>query len=212
MIKNILIAFIFLNGMNTFSQIEKGRKSIGISFGDIYNTKETSEINSSNSTNYSLSTNLNYFVKDNLSFGIKLGYSQSSSIYEVFSDYKQTSISNIPSLGITSSQYKKLTDKFYFLFSENLNYSYTISNNSTVNMLTALESKNTTYQNSFQLNITPSFLYFIKPKLGIKATFGSAYYSYSFRGTKNSGTLYNSNSYGLNLSTSSMSLGLNYYF
>jgi hypothetical protein len=223
MLKKIIVLLALINANFIFSQIEKGQKSIGINIGDFQNRKEVSSLNSEKSTNYSSSINFNYFLSDQFSIGIKYGLEIGNEHYTENLKYESLSKSFSSTYAFTSSYYKKLSEKFYFVLTGDLNYGYNIGHYTTNNYSqpidvliepTIIETTSySVFDNSFGINIQPSFLYFIKPKFGLRATFGSLYYSYGFRGPQGISTVQDvKNNFGLNFSSSSLSFGMNYYF
>lgn len=214
--------FIFFTG---YSQIEKGTKSIGLSFS--MNQESTKYQTNTTSNNYDhrwfsfgATSDFNYFLKNNFSIGCSLGYSylydftNSNYTTEVF--YTDKSLTNRYSGAFNSSYYFQLSDRFYFSITGAFIYSYGITLNDFIQETDAYfnETKTKKYSNSFSLQFTPSIHYFIHPKLGLKASFGNLYYTME-RGEIADVTFdnhENNYSYGLNLSSTTFNLGLNYYF
>jgi hypothetical protein len=205
-----------------YSQTEKGKMFIGGSFNLYGNTH--SRLDSSYKYDYdrigfTIAPNFGYFIADNLATGafINLGFVKSNQTedymnrrtYSSMNNYK----SNLLSLGLGGFMryYINITDKFKFFANGNINYQFqsdkrTYQNNYPTNQ--------TEESNNISINISPNFVYFVTPKLGIETSFGNIYYDYS--SSKNKSVSYdnhdNSSDYGVNLSLSSFYLGLNYYF
>jgi hypothetical protein len=223
MLKKIIFILALTNGNFTFSQIEKGQKSIGINIGDFQNRKEVSSLNSIKSTNYSSSINFNYFVSDKFSIGMKYRLGIGNGHYTENLKYESISKSFNSTYGFTSSYYKKLAEKFYFVLTGDLNYRYKADHYTNKNYSqpidvsiepTIIETTSySNFSNAFGINFQPSFLYFITPKFGLKAAFGNLNYSYGFVGPQGNSTVKNyNNEFELNFSTSSLSFGMNYFF
>lgn len=225
--KNTSLLFVFVLVLfSSYSQIEKGTKSFGISFnsdqlsGQHNSSSDISIDSESRSFSFGASPNFSLFVKNNFSIGLGLGYSYSKSndkdYYPMGESYVEKSIGNGYTASLNSSYYFQLDDRVYFSITGAFSYNRTIINNTEIHQtdFSTEEIKTTQYSNVFSLQFNPSILYFIRPQLGLKATFGNLYYTIQ-RGKINDATYDNHNydySYGLNLSSSSFSFGLNYYF
>lgn len=225
--KNIYLPIVFiLILLSSYSQIEKGTKSIGISFSSSQaSNKSNSSVNNiysteSNSSSIGASSNFNYFIKNNLSIGCTLEYIYSKGYnlytYPMGETNSGNSVGNNFSTSFNSSYYFQLSDRFYFSITGSLIYGHSITNYTQIIETDAYseETKTKEYSNLYSIRFNPSIMYFIQPKWGLKASLGSLYYT--VQNGRNIDLPYdnhnNSYAYGLNLSSNTFSFGINYYF
>lgn len=225
--KNIYLSIVFiLTLLSSYSQIEKGTKSIGISFSSSQASNKSNSYvngsysNESNSNSIGASSNFNYFIKNNLSIGCALEYTYSKGYnlytYPMGETNSSSSVGNNFSTSFNSSYYFQLSERFYFSITGSLIYGHSITNNTQIIETDAYsqETKTKEYSNLYSIRFNPSIMYFIRPKWGLKASFGSLYYT--VQNGRNIDLPYDNHnnrySYGLNLSSNSFSFGINYYF
>jgi hypothetical protein len=120
--------------------------------------------------------------------------------------------------GIFARYYVKITDKFMFFATADINYLYGMKSEIYRATDSAWAANNPGIQHTFSNNVSvalsPGLVYFVTPKLGVETSFGSIYYSFS--DTRNVSIPdykpYRTQSFGINLSGSTFYFGLSYYF
>jgi outer membrane protein W len=174
--------------------------------------------------------NFGYFIKDNFAVGITGGYqrnnydysSSNSNTYNS-SNNKLHQINNIYNLGLFARYYKMInSSKFGIFIQANAQYTrgYGKSNQtySNINVGNSLpytsnsEASNKT--NSYDFGLTPGIIYFITNKIGIETSFGTIGYlseNVKYYNKYNQIRKSNSEGFNINLSSSSIKLGVNYY-
>jgi hypothetical protein len=197
-----------------YSQTEKGKKILGGQLNFYGNKGATLDSLSSSRTTYStlqLNPNVGYFIKDNFALGVLLnvGFSNQSQNNQnsISTYYYKTNTINFGA-GAFARYYKKIGDRFSFFVNGNMLYNHQISKTESTS------SKQEKQANSINLGFSPGLVYFPSPKLGIEVLFGNINYTYtsSVNKTVSYKNHDNRGGYGLNLSPSSLYLGMNYYF
>ena len=228
--KNIFIIIIVLITTSfSYSQTEKGKKFLGGKININWsNSTDTSARSKTNSIGFNIAPHFGYFVIDNFAIGIGVSFGISSTnketIYPKSNIYSlQNDIKIIKNYGVKifSRYYFKTSDKFFFILNGNLYYEYRNLNIENVaygnNQYGVFKDQQiiNLENNTFGLNISPGFVYFVTPKIGIEALFGNIGYSLtSTYDTDNRNTKFTTTTskYGLALDISTINLGINYYF
>jgi len=224
--KNILILFALCAVMTSYSQTEKGKMFIGGQL-NFSNDKKTSNLDYADSIEFTIAPNIAYFIKDNFAIGANFNLSTSNysdktyyttyyypintppyTIYTLYNSSKTSSLNY--GIGGFARYYIKIIDKFKFYIHGSINYSYQSTNTTQTD-----GSNENLHGNEILLAVSPGLVYFITPKLGLEASFGNINYSYS-KNFDNNLPIENQNTtgsrYGINLNSSTLFLGLNYYF
>ena len=227
--KIILTSITIMIFINCYSQTEKEMKFIsGQFYINGHSNNQTQDVNSDDQKYFSFLflPQYGYFVKDNiaiggfLNFGINNNTSTSESPGNISSLYKIKNNSINYGLGFFARKYFKISDKFLFFENGAISYSYqTNKNEYTFNDPNYVYSPENPYiqksiTNIISVSLAPGLQYSMTPKLGLTTSFGNLFYSYSVTKSKSlpKERIDKSNWYGINLSVSTISFGLIYYF
>lgn len=225
--KTALIFAALSLGFATHSQIAKGTNFIGGNVHFLGASNSVTGFAEDKSSSFALDVNPNFghFVKDNLALGVNLNFgmlnSTSTSRIPFPSEFELKNESEllIYGGGVFLRKYKNITDNFLFFVNVGAGYNYLTTENRTIyppNIDPLPQSMgNTGTAHRVGAAISPGIVYFATPKLGIELSYGSLHYSHSSGETRyNGGSKENdkTHNYGINLGTSSLAIGLNYYF
>lgn len=202
--KSIVIVMTLFSFLSGYSQTGKGKKFLG---GQIsFSNATQSELDAASDVTYDTKNlqfqfmpEFGYFIKDNLAIGLNLNFgvsSRSTTSDVVYTSNKLNSI-NYGGGGYVR-YYSKIADKFYFILSGILTYTFTQDKDEITDVKTNI--------NNISLAIGPGLAYFITPKLGLQGSLGSIFYN-AMRSKGN-----NTDSYGISLNLSTFNFGLSYYF
>ena len=228
--KRLLLFAAILVTLNSYSQTEKGKYMIGGRFNfSGYNSSSVDSLNQfdSKSNGVQIYPNVGYFIKDNVAIGVSLNIgfsggdqnSSSSNYTPVLLETHEYSSINYGA-GIFGRYYKKVINNFYIALAGNISYNKEVqerefaTNNPNYVFTTSNPAKQETHINSVSVTFTPVLVYFVTTKLGIEGGFGNIYYSH-LKSENISISRDNSNEssiYGVNLNSTSLFFGLNYYF
>lgn len=201
MLKSILILGISLLTLTTYSQFERDVKQVG--FSTLFSASNSKIADLTSHVLYvRMSPSFNYFVKDNFSIGGTFLFTSSQSIQKI-DTVSNGSKNLIYGLGISANKYFKIRDNFFFTVNSMVSFSN--SRSQTIGSNSNPASKSTV----FGISIAPSLVYLFTPKIGLTATFGSLYFTYSKPdGVSNSSYT----NYGANFGFSSLNFGVIYNF
>jgi len=218
-----LMALMIFTITSIYSQTEKGKMLLGGQFnfsGSNRNTGNGTYKSHGEGYGFTLAPNYGYFISDNFEIGAKLSISAGNNWSDSNDDiYKHHAESHSTGFGIGafSRRYFTISEKFRFYLNGDLSYASSTYKNS--NSDNSSNSDGSQDQTSLKISVAPGLVYFVTPKLGFEAQFGSLGYSVNsndFENNYTDGTSYNystdSNGFGINLNTTSFYLGLNYYF
>jgi len=219
--KILLLITIIPSTLTGYSQTEKGKKMIGgqISFGGSqYSRIDSSTMAKATIQSFNINPKFGYFIKDNFAVGGNVDFGLSHYVGNIIdpnytSTFKSKSISF--GAGVFARYYKKINDNFSFFLNGNLLYSHSPYSRyeRTTNSITNVFNTERIFH-TISIAISPGLVYFPSPKLGIEASFGNIFYNYSTYkdinvSYKNHDNLSN---YGINVSSMTFNLGMNYYF
>jgi len=225
--KLILVSIIALVVQQTNAQPEKGVKLIGGGIGGSIKSNPYSGLNvNTNYQEYSFvaAPQFGYFLSDKFAAGFSLNYNYfvlSRYSIDNLIDYTENNykeINNTIGGGLFTRHYKKITDKFYFTFSCELGYNYTLQKSTREyvfyagNTLQSVSRSSKSTGNLFHFAIGPGFEYFISPHIGLRASFGSFGYNYSSINNANSNSKIKSSNLNFNFNQSTLLFGMNYIF
>lgn len=195
------------------AQTEKGKMLVGGSLS--FRGTSSENIDSLSTSEYSNSylnfnPKIGYFISDNFALGLGINFG----FYNTNSDQNDKNVK-------THSETQNKNFGFG-IFSKNY---FDISSNIKCYILSELQyiqfkdeySNNTSIEyteNIYRFSVSPGVSYFINSHFAIEANLGLLFYenSKSTKSNQTSPYSYTKNNYGINLSTSSFSLGVNYHF
>jgi len=187
--------------------IQKGQWNLEGSFSINSSQRDTDssdfENSSSENFNFSISPELGYAVADNLLVGLGVSYSYSKSEFNQVTD-DRTSESN--SIGFSPYIEKFFPLNADFALSIKGEARYSFGNSTSESNSNTSESDS----NSFFIGFRPGINYFVSDQIFLQANFGALGYE-SFKNEDDLNVNEN-NSFGLNLSTSSLFFGINILF
>jgi hypothetical protein len=181
-----IVTFFFIN--EGFSQTESGNKLLGGKFG----LSGGSDNEDAKSSVFSFAPEFAYFTNDDFALGVNINLGSNNLKNPSYNNQK---IVLELGTGVFARYYIKITDNFKIYFNGGIGYLYKSYK------MTNTQNSNT---NTISLTISPGITYFVTPNVGLTTTFGRIYYSYS--------DYLKTNSYGIELNSSALSVGLNYYF
>lgn len=201
--KIILITFgcLLLNNLN--AQLEKGTQLIGLSGSFSQNQASSQGHKNSSRIQYSIVPTYKFFIRDNFYIGTSLSYSSISSYYYSSNSKNLTLDLNQYNFELNAGKFFSLTEKLFLSINSGIYVGYLESR-------FQQQSNVTNYGSSFGINISPSLNYFLNDKWMISSSFGNLYYNLT--NTRASSVNSSSSSFGLNLTNSSLSIGINYKF
>jgi hypothetical protein len=207
----------------TYAQTEKGKMMVGGSLG-ISMYKSDDGMYKLNTFGFDINPKFGYFVKKNFVMGANLSFSydKRSFVYNNTGTYQFKSTTDnftiVMGGGIFSRYYVPITDKFMFFANADLNYFYetTESKYTTTDTTFVFTDPNPqhTHGHNVSFSVSPGLVYFVTPKFGIEAKYGSLGVKYSTYKNITLPDAKKSSNFGanLNLSLSSFNFGLSYYF
>lgn len=222
--KYLLVSMAIFSMTIASSQTEKGKKYIGGQFNingsSLHLFSDANDSYDSSSFRCQIIPTFGYFIRDNFAIGVNFNFGVSNAKELTIIPSQNPSVNTIKSNSVSyggggfARYYKKITENF--LFSLNAGASFTYQTNRYVD---EGYSPSDPYIEKWQITsiyvgISPGFVYFVSPKLGIETTYSSIYYNNSrFKVIDVSENVQmNRNSYGFNLSNTTFYLGLHYYF
>jgi len=218
--KMILICISTFIFSSSYSQTEKGKKLLGGSI-NFYGSSDKNSVSpgeyDSDELGFFLASRYGYFVKNQLAIGATLRFGTYNYKYSMYNPqiipYPSTNERNEISFGVGGfiRSYKNFTEKFSFIVDGSVYYNYSDSKSIQPNAFEPDETKTKT--NGFSFILTPGINYFLTSKLGIEASLGNLFYSYSkSKDDSSPQRIYKSSDYGIRLNGSTILLGLTYYF
>jgi hypothetical protein len=220
--KTILILIAVISMLTSYSQTEKGKYFIGGSIN--YSGDKDSEGDSvtnnwtNKNTTFNFTPSIGYFVTDNIAVGINLNLGNSVYNYQILSNmnYYSTTKTNTLNLGggIFVRPYFKISNNFMFFINAGISY---IDQPGKITFSTTQPGVSPTPDQKilgyeFTANIYPGLVYFVTPKIGLSVSVGNLFYDYSYRKNKESGIIDKNTFSGINLNSSTLSVGLTYHF
>lgn len=201
--KIILITFGCLLLINLNAQLVKGTQLIGLS-GSFYQNQSSSQGHKNSSRiQYSIAPTYKFFIRDNFYLGTSLSNSSISS-YNYSSNSKNLTLdSKQYNFELNAGKFFPLNEKLFLSINSGIFVGYQESRYQQQNNVT-------NYGSTYGINIFPSLNYFLNDKWMISTSFGNLYYNLT--NTRSSSINSTSSSFGLNLSNSSLSLGIIYKF
>lgn len=225
--KKLILSSLILGTHFLNAQINKGTVLLGGDVGfyqsksDRTGTVDPSQNQKSESKNLSLSVDAGAFVAPNFAIGIFAAHrSYSSNSDEVGNNYIRLydTKENQSYFGAFARGYKLFADNTFGFFGE-LRGGYVTGSYETrdfyqPNAQPSQLNRRVDKGPGFMIGLRPGFVYFIRPRIGLEASFGSLSYTSqttdnSYNGEKISET--KSSSLSLNLNVSSISLGVHVY-
>lgn len=225
--KTLLLAIPMLASFSAFAQIEKGTMFIGgrINFNRTSGELDIPTQRSEKSTllNIGLNPRAGYFISNSFALGIGLDYQNSytnNNTVDAFnnSSSRVKSWNNRIGLNVFGRYTKPVGKKFFLFLDGNIatgfgfNKSNQTSNMGGVITYAEYKTKGLEFGNYVSLLIRPGIIYFISPKFGLETSYGSLGYTYNKVDAGPVSGSQKSSDLGLNLGTSSLMLGVNYYF
>ncbi|BDD03297.1 outer membrane beta-barrel protein [Aureibacter tunicatorum] len=206
----LLAAGLFLSA-TSFAQIEKGKVSLGGTVG--FSISESSMINydyymdevSTEKTQlFQLLPSFGYFVSDNVSLGVTTGVMfEKSSQKGSEVEYKD----RIIAFGPTVRYYKMINENFGFFGQGQFLYTSTQSWASNINA--SGHDSDKLKINGLRIGITPGITYFVSKSVALEASYG--FFGYTQSKVKDEEDIKDTE-FGLNLDTSSLTFGFQFYF
>jgi len=218
------MSLMFFTITTIYSQSEKVKMLLGGQFnfsGSNNNFENGSTKSDGNSYSFTLAPNFGYFISDNFAIGTNLSLSTTNSWSESQSYSESRSESHLSSYGIGmfARRYLTVNEKFRFYLGGGISFSTFHLKSSEISYYNDYDYDRNQDGNSFGLGVVPGIVYFVTPRLGFEAQFGSFNYHRTSIDTEeidDNGNKTNEssddNGFNLNLNASSFYLGLNYYF
>jgi hypothetical protein len=219
--KILLIAVAVFSLTVAKAQTEKGKMMIGGGFS-IYGSKYDEYQPTTKRVNLSINPKFGCFISKNVMIGteLDLNYGHTNQYYsETAYNAPEKIISNSFGIGggIFGRYYVRIIDNLRFFTNLGLNYEYTttkeVSTYEGPNPLGIFHRPQFTHEHNASASLSPGLVYFMSPKIGLEASFGSLAFKYyttkddvpgSKRGSRIEG------GFGIDIST--LKLGLSYYF
>ena len=204
------------------AQIHKGTTFIGGNIG--LSTSSTESANPSMSIenkdfNFAVNPKIGFYLCNSIALGVSLNFStDNSKSTNFFNSYytKQDQNTNMYGASLFGRYNNALSKRFSFFLEVGAGYGRSIGKyKQTTTQFDPPGTSNVTRvtSNVISAYAVPGLIYFVNPKFGIEATYGSIRYAYSNQDKNTAGpSTFKSNNLNFNLGISTFTLGANYYF
>jgi len=203
------------------AQLNKGLIQLGGSFSSSYGNIDRNSTFFNNNMNipfkedrkdfvFNINPDIGFFIKDNLSLIFGIGYGHFLSISDRSStnvENQQRFVSNSWNLAMSSRLHKPISDDFFLFMEPSV----------TLGIRTTKDNANIQNErtDTFSIGIAPGILYMLSNKFGLESSFGFlGYRLWRNRPTEDSESTSErtESRIGVDLSSTTLELGLRYYF
>lgn len=219
--KAILFSLSILLSILSHGQAERGTMLINGALSVSGSSLKSGGDKIYTTSNVSLYPKLGWFTSENtvVGFGLTLSYNYSlqSTYYDEAYVYDKQNRRKTYTTGLDFfiRKYIHLTEKFYFSLESTARFSYSGVNTKTSSLSDTMPdiiNYGGERIRSFGVVVTPGFTYFVNPKFAIDVNYGQLYYNYSKSTNRpNSVVNYRQHSYGFNLKSNTISIGVSFF-
>lgn len=208
---------VLLFAGSSFSQDYKGSVFLGGNL-NVSGNVNSDEFYKAERFGFSVTPNIGGFVSRSFALGGTVSYRWSRQMNSNnFDDGSLSETANTIGASVYARYYKFFGSKFAFITTGSVGYLYGFSNIERKNIDRLFTSKGE--QNSVSASLTPGIVYFISPKFGLEASFGSIGYVYyhnkqtaTEEGFGSETSRNESSSFQVDFDITSLQIGLMYYF